>query len=85
MGLVQLPSFVDYWSKAKTFRYTKIADKISRDRFLLTIQSWTRTLQQVQPVIDSINNSLQVEYELNKEITVDEAMIPFKGRSSLKQ
>ena len=100
MGLVQLPSFADYWSKDETFRYTKIADKISRDRFLEILrylhfadnsklvppgQEHYNKLGKVQPVIDSINNSLQVVYNLNKEITVDEAMIPFKGRSSIKQ
>ena len=34
MGLVQLPALSDYWSKDDTFRYGKIADRITRDRFL---------------------------------------------------
>ena len=34
MGLVQLPALSDYWSRDDTFRYGKIADRITRDRFL---------------------------------------------------
>lgn len=34
MGLVKLPSLADYRSRDATFHYGKIADRISRDRFL---------------------------------------------------
>ena len=42
-------------------------------------------LGKVQPIIDSISQSFQEVYSPGKNASVDEAMIPFKGRSSLKQ
>ena len=33
IGLVQLPSFSDYWKRDLTFNYQPIASKISRNRF----------------------------------------------------
>ena len=34
MGIVQLPSIYDYWSKDPFLHYAPIADRISQDRFL---------------------------------------------------
>ena len=100
MGLVQLPALSDYWSKDDTFRYGKIADKISRDRFLEIMKYLhfvdNSTLPQhgsegysklgkVQPILDYLNQKLHDVYNVHREVTIDEAMIPFKGRSSLKQ
>lgn len=33
MGIVQLPSLLDYWSKDATYYYSPIAGRISRTRF----------------------------------------------------
>ena len=100
MGLVQLPALSDYWSKDDTFRYGKIADRITRDRFLDIMryihfvdnttlpkhgQEGYNKLGKVQPIIDIINKQFQTLYNVSREVSVDEAMIPFKGRSSIKQ
>ena len=42
-------------------------------------------LGKVQPIIDSLTKSFQSLYTPNRDLSVDEAMIPFKGRSTLKQ
>ena len=42
-------------------------------------------LGKVQPVIDSLCESFQSVYTPGKNVSVDEAMIPFKGQSTLKQ
>ena len=100
MGLAHLPSLPDYWSKDPIFRYSMVADRISRDRFLEILRyihfADNTTLSQpgspdynklgkVQPVIDSLNHQFKAVYNLHKEVSIDEAMVPFKGRSSLKQ
>ena len=100
MGMVNLPSLADYWSKDSTFRYSPVADRISRDRFLeihrylhLVDNSTLappgspeyNKLGKVQHIINTLNDSFQSTYNVHREVSVDEAMIPFKGRSSLKQ
>ena len=42
-------------------------------------------LGKVQPVIDSVNKQCQTMYNVGREVSVDEAMIPFKGRLAIKQ
>ena len=36
-------------------------------------------------MIDSLSDRFQALYNPHREVSVDEAMIPFKGRSTLKQ
>ena len=100
MGLVKLPSIYDYWKKNDTYHYSPIASRITRDRFfelhryLHFADNSTlappgspeyNKLGKVQPIIDSLSQSFQEVYSPGKNVSVDEAMIPFKGRSSLKQ
>ena len=100
MGIVHLPSLCDYWKKDSIFHYSPIADKITRDRFLdihryLHFNSnssladpgtpGNNKLVKVQPIIDKLSNAFQAVYKPHKDVSVDEAMIPFKGRSTLKQ
>ena len=42
-------------------------------------------LGKVRPLIDSLKQSFAAEFNLPRDIAVDEAMIPFKGRLSFKQ
>ena len=100
MGLVPLPSMYDYWSRSQTFHYSPIADRIPRDRFLdihkfLHFVNNTslspygspnyNKLGKVQPVIDYLNTKFLEVYNPHQNISIDEAMIKFKGRSSMKQ
>ena len=100
MGLIKLPSIFDYWKKDETYHYSPIASRITRDRFFelsrylhfannSTLAPPTspdyNKLGKVQPVLDQLRHSFQSVYSPGKNISVDEAMIPFKGRSSLKQ
>ena len=39
----------------------------------------------MQPLLDSVVESIKSEYRPSKNVSIDEAMIPFKGRLSLKQ
>ena len=94
MGLVQEPELRDYWSQDKTFHYSPIADKISRTRFeeisryLHFVDSQTlpargedghHRLQKVKNVVDAVKEKFLLVYKPSQNISVDEAMIPFKG------
>ena len=80
--------------------YTPIADRISRDRFrelsryLHFVDNTTllprdsaeyNRLGKVRPLIDYLSQKFTSLYKVNREVAVDEAMIKFQGRSSLKQ
>ena len=47
-------------------------------------EGYTR-LQKIQPVIDEIKQACLSNYNPHQEQSIDEAMIKFKGHSSLKQ
>lgn len=100
MGLVHLPSLFDYWSKDPIFHYQMIASRITRTRFLeiskylhfadnLTLaQSGTPgydKLGKIRSILEQLTNQFQSTYNLNKEVAIHEAMIKFKGRSTMKQ
>ena len=100
MGIVQLPSLDDYWNKDPLLHYTPIADRISRDRFrelsryLHFADNATLVargspgydrLGKVRPIINHFSAKFAEIYNPDKNVAVDEAMIKFQGRSSLKQ
>ena len=82
------------------FTYAPIADRISRDRFeeitrylhfadsdtlLSRDDPGFSRLQRVDPIIDHLKDRFKSVYYPHCEVSIDEAMIPFKGRSSMKQ
>ena len=100
MGISHLPALDDYWSTDPTLHYSPIADRISRDRFreisryLHFVDNTTLPergspgydrLGKVRPVIDHLSERFAELYQPHREVAVDEAMIKFTGRSSLKQ
>ncbi len=77
-----------------------MASRISRDRFfelhryLHFVDNSTLSapgtpeydkLGKVAPIITTLSEQFAAVYEPAKHISIDEAMVPFKGRSSLKQ
>ena len=101
MGINQLPALTDYWRRDGYFRYSPIADRIPRDRFLEiwkclhfvdnTTAITDRTnpnydrLWKVRPILDEIEQQCLTNYKPHRDQAIDEAMIKFKGRSSMKQ
>ena len=100
MGINVLPSLDDYWKLDKTLRYAPVADRISRDRFrdisryLHFVDNSTLEprgspnhdrLGKIRPLLTYIDQKCTELYNPCKEVAVDEAMIKFQGRSSLKQ
>ena len=100
MGINSLPALKDYWKRDPAFHYAPIADRITRDRFLEISRylhfvdndtlpqrdspSFDR-LGKVRPLLDHFSEKFKSVYLPHKEVAIDEAMIKFTGRSSLKQ
>ena len=100
MGINQLPALVDYWKKSPIFRYAPIADRISRDRFLQILRNLHFVdnstlldradpgydkLCKVRPIITVVQQACRLSFNGRQNQSIDEAMIAFKGRSSMKQ
>ena len=100
MAVNYLPEVEDYWKKDNIYHYTPIASRITRERFRELSRylhfvdntilppredpSYDR-LQKIRPFIQHCSERFQAVYSPHKEVAVDEAMIKFQGRSSLKQ
>ena len=100
MGINHLPAIDDYWSRDPHLRYAPIADRISRQRFRDISRylhfvdndhlaprgdpSYDR-LGKVRPLIEHLSERFEDVYKPTQNVAVDEAMIKFQGRSSLKQ
>ena len=100
MGLYPKPAVRDYWRQDPFVGYIPISDRISRDRFTdldrflhfannETLPSRGEPgydrLGKVREVMDKVNKNFQTVYKPHREISMDEAMIPFQGHSQLKQ
>ena len=100
MSVVVLPSIGDYWSNDRNLHYSPIAGKITRQRYQ-TISRYLHfvdnttlksrghinydRLGKVRPVLEKVNSKFQSSYKPHREVSIDEAMIKFQGRSCLKQ
>ena len=100
MGIVQLPSIRDYWSNSDTFHYKPIASRISRTRFLQIhrflhfvnnddIPTYGQPnyskIQKVKPILAYLSDKCNMNFIPGRDVAIDEAMVKYKGRSSLKQ
>ena len=100
MGLVQMPVMEDYWKRDVHFHYAPIADKISRRRFREISrylhfadnsnlpqhgESGFDRLGKVRPVLEALQSCFEESHDPHCEQSIDEAMIKFQGRSTVKQ
>lgn len=100
MGLNPKSSIEDYWRKDIIYHYAPIADRISRDRYREISRYLHFTdnsklsprgtsnydrLGKIRPVLNYLQERFKEVYNPGRDIAVDEAMIKFQGRSSLKQ
>lgn len=100
MGIKRLPSYRDYWSSRPELRDNFISETMSRDRFIWLLGHLHLNdnsvmpvrdspnfdkLYKIRPVIDKLSETYMNSYKPSKHQSIDESMIRFKGRSSLKQ
>ena len=100
MGLYPKPAISDYWKCDPFVNYAPISERISRDRFydihrylhfaenaLLPVRGepgYDR-LGKVRGILERVQERFRHIYKPHCENSIDEAMIPFQGRSTLKQ
>jgi len=97
MSIIKLPSYKMFWNQY--LRQPIVADNMSRNRFdklrsnihfvdntlcLPSNHPLHDKLFKVRPFIESIKNNFKL-IDLEEHLCVDEIIIPFKGRSTMKQ
>lgn len=100
MGLKRQPSYRDYWSTAPDLNDSYISKQMTVNRFgwfLINIHCNDSSLEpkrgspnfdklyKLKPVIEKLEECIQKSKNLTQDVTIDESMVKFKGRSTLKQ
>ena len=92
MGIVCMKDTRDYWAQATAQPF--ITSTFSRNRFLALLSNLRVSddeeneddqLSKIRGMIQMLTASIQKYHYPDKDLTVDEAMILFKGRSSMRQ
>ena len=99
-GIKQLPEVYSCWSKNQLLRVPEVQKIFPRNCFpkispYLHLNDKRKELPRghanhdklfkVRPLLNSFVEAVKSEYRLSKNVSIDEAMIPLKGRLSLKQ
>jgi len=100
MGIKKLPSYKDYWSSNPQLRDEYISSFMPVNRFSWFLAHMHLSdnnfrpnrndinydkLYKVRPLIDTLSKTFLQHYIPNKNQSIDESMIRFKGRNSIKQ
>ena len=100
MGVHRLPHLHDYWNQHPLLGAPGLTHSMPRDRFkqilmYLHINDNTQAkphndsqydkLHKIRPLLNKIRDNTQKAYMPHQQLSIDEAMVLFKGRSSLKQ
>jgi hypothetical protein len=100
MGIHQLPALSHFWSSDPLLNVDAIADVMMSKRFKKLVENIhcnnneTKKprdhaeydkLHKLRPFIEKLLQNCKDNYEPSSFLSVDESMIPFKGRSSMKQ
>ncbi|CAG4947572.1 unnamed protein product [Parnassius apollo] len=92
VGIKKLPSYKDYWASAPDFmplnRFGWLLNHIHlNDNSLIPSRENPNfdKLYKIRPLLNIIQRNFRANYKRSEKVAVDESMIKFKGRSSLKQ
>ncbi|KAG8269740.1 hypothetical protein J6590_108806 [Homalodisca vitripennis] len=100
MGFHKLPSIRLYWSTDPNFHFSRISKLMSLKRFLKILRFLHLNdneklpdkgspdfdkLFKIRPLLDYVNNKCQTMFQPSRNLSVDESMIGFKGRNTMKQ
>ena len=100
MDIHTLPELRHYWSSDNLLGVPAVANLITKTRFKKLTEkihcndntkavprgeAGYDRLHKLRPVIDALNSHLKEVYIPSSVMAVDESMVPFKGRSSMKQ
>ncbi|GFO07151.1 PiggyBac transposable element-derived protein 4 [Plakobranchus ocellatus] len=99
MGLDKKPTLHYYWTRLPVLQSSFAPKVIVRERFLSILaflhindndsfvphgQPDYDPIQKIRPFVDYLNAKFKEVYQSQREMCIDEAMIPFKGRSRFK-
>lgn len=100
MAIKKLPSYRDYWSTASDLHDYFIAPLMPMNRFGWLLghlhlndnslqpkkgDPYYDKLYKIRPLLTRLSQTFSECYKPHQKVTVDESMVKFKGRSSLKQ
>ncbi|XP_065667601.1 piggyBac transposable element-derived protein 4-like [Hydra vulgaris] len=94
MGCVKMPSLEHYWSKNSLYRVPLFSRIMPRNKFQLMLRFWhfiynedsgSGRLCKIIGLLDHLNNTMDNIYCPNKNISIDESMILWKGRLVFRQ
>lgn len=100
MGIKNLPSYRDYWSSQKELNDPYISSLMPVKRFswfLTNLHISDKSLEpkrddpdfdklyKVRPLLDHLSQKFNDCFLLSQNVSIDESMIKFKGRSTIKQ
>ncbi|GFN83543.1 PiggyBac transposable element-derived protein 4 [Plakobranchus ocellatus] len=99
MGLDKKPTLRDYWTRHPVLHSSFAPKVMVRERFLSILaflhindndsfvphgQPDHDPIQKIRPFVHYLNAKFKEVYQPQREVCIDEAMIPFKGRSRCK-
>lgn len=98
-GTVRLNKLQDYWKTSRLFNFPFFRQYMSRDRFLIILRClhFSRPgteerpepandrLYKVRYLVEYFNNKMRQIYYPNKDLTIDEEMILWRGRLVFRQ
>jgi hypothetical protein len=95
-GLVQMPKLKYYWSSSQLYGSEIIRNTMSRERFELLLKFWHFSnndkkdsnqdrLFKLKPILDLLKVRFSSVYTPGSIVSVDETMIPWRGRLLFKQ
>lgn len=93
MTYIRYPQIQLYWSSDDSLRMNLIADnmpvnhfeEIARFLHFVDAENAQDKFNKVRPVLDKLSETFVAATDFEEHLSVDEMIIPFKGRSSLKQ
>uniref|UniRef100_A0A1B6E873 Uncharacterized protein n=1 Tax=Clastoptera arizonana TaxID=38151 RepID=A0A1B6E873_9HEMI len=94
-GTIRINRLQDYWKTDEMFDLKYFRKHMSRDRFMLILRclhfshhdedNTENRLHKVQPVIDYFNQKMKDVYYPSKELSIDEALMLWRGRLVFRQ
>ncbi|XP_045126108.1 piggyBac transposable element-derived protein 4-like [Portunus trituberculatus] len=96
MGIVGMPDISSYWSKNKLYAGSYISSVMTRERFEILLRCIhfrdnsdvddpLDLLFKVRPMVTAIRDRWQAVYKPGPMVVIDESMVPFRGRSKVRQ
>lgn len=95
MGTVRLNRLQDYWKTDPLFDFKAFRSSMPRDRFLNILRCLhfsppnetmqNQSIKKISPIVDYFNNKMHQIYYPQRELSIDEAMILWRGRLFFRQ